>query len=164
MGPFSAVGCARSLKPLVIYSGTYSAVISANKYYGPQFSEFEESHNTFRAMMPNFAFEVLEVYSGPPVVACKWRHWGWMKGDYVGKNEDGDTVTIKAHGETLDIQGITIARVNDKLQITSLETFFDGKDMFEQMKPSKDTMKVAKMKCPMGFSADLNGFEDQKVG
>lgn len=73
-------------------------------------------------------------------------------------------VTIKAHGQTLDIQGITIAKVNDKLQITSLETFFDGKDMFEQMKPSKDTMKVVKMKCPMGFTADMNGFEDQKVG
>lgn len=38
-------------------------------------------------MMPTFAWEVLDVYSGPPVVAFKWRHWGTMKNDYVGLNE-----------------------------------------------------------------------------
>lgn len=103
-------------------SGTYSAVIAPNKYYGAN-STFDESHKTFRDMMPNFAWEVLEVYSGPPVVAFKWRHWGWMKGDYVGKNEDGSTVTIKAHRGILDIQGVTVAKLNDKFQVTSLETW-----------------------------------------
>lgn len=143
-------------------SGTYSAVISPNKYYGPKYSEFEESHNTFRNMMPNFAFEVLEVYSGPPNVACKWRHWGWMKGDYVGKNEDGDVVTIKAHGKPLDIQGITIAKLDDQLRVESLETFFDAKDMFEQMLPSAETMNV--VKCPMGFGAAGRKGEELEVG
>lgn len=38
-------------------------------------------------MMPTFAWEVLEVYSGPPRVAFRWRHWGSMKNDYVGFNE-----------------------------------------------------------------------------
>jgi hypothetical protein len=28
--------------------------------------------------------EVLEVYSGPPTVSFRWRHWGTMKNDYVG--------------------------------------------------------------------------------
>lgn len=115
-------------------------------------------------MMPNFAWEVLEVYSGPPTVVCKWRHWGWMKGDYVGKNEDGDVVTIKAHNQILDIQGVTVAKLNDKLQIISLETWFDPKDMFEQMKPSKETMTTVKMQCPMGFSANLPKMERDEVG
>lgn len=131
-------------------------MIAPNKYYGPQYSEFEESHNTFRNMMPNFAWEVLEVYSGPPVVVCKWRHWGWMRGDYVGKNEDGDLVTIKAHNQMLDIQGVTVAKVNDKFQITSLETWFDPKDMFEQMKPSAETMTTTKMQCPLGYTGTLS--------
>lgn len=95
--------------------GTYSAIIAPNKYYAPQHSNFEDSHVTFRNMMPNFAWEVLEVYSGPPIVAFKWRHWVWMKGDYVGKDEDGSTVTIKSHNEELDIQGVTVARLNEKL-------------------------------------------------
>lgn len=87
-----------------------------------------------------------------------------MKGDYVGKNEDGDTVTIKAHGKPLDIQGITIAKMDDQLRVTSLETFFDAKDMFEQMMPSKETMKVVKMECPMGFGAKVGKTEEQEVG
>lgn len=114
--------------------------------------------------MPNFAWEVLEVYSGPPVVAFKWRHWGWMKGDYVGKNEDGELVTIKAHNQILDIQGMTVAKLNDKLQVTSLETWFDPKDMFEQMKPSKETMSISKMQCPLGYKANMNHLEEQEVG
>lgn len=143
-------------------SGTYSAVISPNKYYGAEFCDFDESHKVFRDMMPNFAWEVLEVYSGPPTVVCKWRHWGWMRGDYVGKNEDGDIVTIKAHGGIIDIQGVTVAKVNDKFQVESLETWFDPKDMFEQMRPSAETMstmKMAKVQCPMGYSATMGKTE-----
>lgn len=105
--------------------------------------------------MPNFAWEVLEVYSGPPTVAFKWRHWGWMKGDYVGKNEEGLTVTIKSHGAVLDIQGVTVAKLNDKLQIASLETWFDPMDMFNQMKPSKNTMTTTHMECPLGYKANF---------
>lgn len=135
--------------------GTYSAVIAANKYYSPQHFDFDESHKAFRNMMPNFAWEVLEVYSGPPTVAFKWRHWGWMKGDYVGKNEEGLTVTIKSHGAVLDIQGVTVAKLNDKLQIASLETWFDPMDMFNQMKPSKNTMTTTHMECPLGYKANF---------
>lgn len=67
--------------------GTYSAIIAPNQFYGPEHTSLEKSHDTFRNMMPNFAWEVLEVYSGPPTVAFKWRHWGMMKDDYVGLNE-----------------------------------------------------------------------------
>ena len=67
--------------------GTYNALISANQYYDPKHSDFSSSHKTFKRMMPSFAWEVLEVYSGPPVVAFKWRHWGRMVNDYVGVNE-----------------------------------------------------------------------------
>lgn len=67
--------------------GTYNAVISPNVYYSPEHSDFASSHKTFKNMMPTFAWEVVEVYSGPPRVAFKWRHWGIMKDDYVGFNE-----------------------------------------------------------------------------
>jgi hypothetical protein len=67
--------------------GTYNAIIAPNDYYDPTKSDFASSHKTFKRMMPTFAWEVLEVYSGPPVVAFKWRHWGVMKNDYVGFNE-----------------------------------------------------------------------------
>ena len=67
--------------------GTYNAIIAPNEYYSPENSDFASSHKTFKRMMPTFAWEVVEVYGGPPQVAFKWRHWGVMKNDYVGFNE-----------------------------------------------------------------------------
>lgn len=67
--------------------GTYNGIIAPNEYYSPVNSDFASSHKTFKRMMPTFAWEVLEVYSGPPRVAFRWRHWGVMKNDYVGFNE-----------------------------------------------------------------------------
>lgn len=70
--------------------GTYNdnAIIpTANEFYSPRTSDFASSHKTFKRMMPTFAWEVLEVYSGPPHVVFRWRHWGTMKGDYAGFNE-----------------------------------------------------------------------------
>ena len=67
--------------------GTYNAIIAPNEFYSPTNSDFASSHKTFKRMMPTFAWEVIEVYSGPPTVAFRWRHWGQMKNDYVGFNE-----------------------------------------------------------------------------
>lgn len=68
--------------------GTYNAIIAEpNEFYSPRTSDFASSHKTFKPMMPTFAWEVLEVYSGPPQVAFRWRHWGEMENDYIGFNE-----------------------------------------------------------------------------
>jgi hypothetical protein len=115
--------------------GTYNAIIPPNEYYDPTFSDFASSHKTFKRMMPTFAWEVLEVYSPPPVVAFRWRHWGVMKNDYVGINNCGEKVTAKAHGGVIDIQGVTVASVNDKVQLQGVRTWFDPMDMFRQIAP-----------------------------
>lgn len=67
--------------------GTYNAMLAPNSFYSSEHSDFSQSHKAFKRMMPTFAWEVLEVYSGPPRVVFKWRHWGQMKSDYVGLNE-----------------------------------------------------------------------------
>jgi hypothetical protein len=137
--------------------GTYNAIIAPSPFYSPEYSDFEKSHKTFKKMMPTFAWEVLEVYSGPPTVAFKWRHWGEMKGDYEGWNEyvriastavgacannnvtsKGEKITFKAHGGLLDIQGMTVAKVDDGFKVQALETWFDPLEMFRQFTP-KDT-------------------------
>ncbi|KAK8178926.1 hypothetical protein BKA81DRAFT_383453 [Phyllosticta paracitricarpa] len=115
--------------------GTYNAIISPNEYYSPENSDFASSHKTFKRMMPTFAWEVLEVYSGPPQVAFRWRHWGVMKNDYVGFNDKGEKVTAKAHGGSIDIQGVTVAKVDDKVRLQRVETWFDPLDMFRQIAP-----------------------------
>ena len=67
--------------------GTYSAIIAPNSFYSGEHADFEETHKIFKSVMPTFAWEVIEVYVGPPTAVFKWRHWGEMKKDYVGMNE-----------------------------------------------------------------------------
>ncbi|KAF2404332.1 hypothetical protein EJ06DRAFT_469925 [Trichodelitschia bisporula] len=119
----------------VLKIGTYNALIAPNEYYSPENSDFNTSHKTFKRMMPTFAWEVLEVYSGPPKVAFKWRHWGTMKNDYVGFNNKGEKVTAKAHGGLIEIHGVTIAEVDERFRVRKLETWFDPLDMFRQIAP-----------------------------
>lgn len=133
--------------------GTYNAIIAPNEYYSPENSDFASSHKTFKRMMPTFAWEVIEVYSGPPKVAFKWRHWGVMKNDYVGFNEyvvprrtlldrlltvicsKGEKVTAKAHGGPIEIFGITVANVDDKVRLQAVDTWMDPLSMFRQIAP-----------------------------
>lgn len=44
-------------------------------------------------------------------------------------------MTAKAHGGLIDIQGVTVAHMSDKMQVTKLETWFDPVDMFRQISP-----------------------------
>ncbi|KAK6598462.1 hypothetical protein H4I95_09072 [Botrytis cinerea] len=112
---FSVNGSAPITGEYMLKVGTYNAIIPSNEYYSPEKSDFSSSHKTFKRMMPTFAWEVLEVYSGPPTVSFKWRHWGIMKNDYVGVNDKGEKVTITSHGGTIDIQGVGIAKVDSAI-------------------------------------------------
>ncbi|KAF7185161.1 Pathogen-related protein [Pseudocercospora fuligena] len=119
----------------MIRVGTYNGIIAPNEYYSPENSDFASSHKTFKRMMPTFAWEVLEVYSGPPRVAFRWRHWGVMKNDYVGFNDKGQKVTAKAHGGQIDIEGVTVAEVDDKVRLQAIQTWMDPLEMFRQIAP-----------------------------
>lgn len=56
---------------------------------------------------------------------------------------NGEKVRIKAHGGPIDIEGISVATVNDKLQIQKVETFFDPMAMFRQMAAEGNVTKTA---------------------
>ncbi|EAW13709.1 uncharacterized protein ACLA_044290 [Aspergillus clavatus NRRL 1] len=119
--------------------GTYNALLTSSSYYDPEHNDFSASHKSFKRMMPTFAWEVLEVYSGPPVVIFKWRHWGEMVNDYVGYNNRGEKVTVKAHGGLIDIQGIIVAKVNSALQLEKIDVWFDTMEMFRQIAREENT-------------------------
>lgn len=143
----------------MIKVGTYNGIISPNEYYSPENSDFASSHKTFKRMMPTFAWEVIEVYSGPPRVAFKWRHWGVMKNDYVGFNNKGEKVVAKAHGGPIEIFGVTVAQVDDEVRLQAVDTWFDPLDMFRQIAPSgivnKQTMNH-KVNLEMALDVDAN--------
>ncbi|CAG8981164.1 hypothetical protein HYALB_00005879 [Hymenoscyphus albidus] len=145
--------------------GTYNAIIAPNEFYSPENSDFASSHKTFKRMMPTFAWEVMEVYSGPPVVSFKWRHWGTMKNAYVGFNDKGEKVTAPAHGGPIDIQGVTVAKVDAQLRLQSVETWFDPLEMFRQIAPNGIVNKVVvKPKEGVDLSGRLDDDEQEQKG
>ena len=61
--------------------------------YDPDEDNAESSHKAFITTFPRgFALEVLQVYSGPPVIVYKFRHWGFMEGPFKGHAPTGEMV------------------------------------------------------------------------
>jgi hypothetical protein len=51
-------------------------------------------------------------------------------------------VKAKAHGGPIDIQGVTVAEVDDQLRVLKLETWFDPLEMFRQIAPEGKVEKL----------------------
>ncbi|WP_353932597.1 SnoaL-like polyketide cyclase [Okeanomitos corallinicola TIOX110] len=105
--------------------GTYNLFMADSEHYKASEENFESSAKLFHSTFPQgFPWEVLEVYSGPPVVTFKWRHWGHFRGQYKD---------FAPTGETIEIIGMTIANVTDDLKIISLEHYFDNNLFIEKL-------------------------------
>lgn len=52
-------------------------------------------------------------------------------------------MTAKAHGGVIDIVGITIATVDEKVRLQAVDTYFDPLDMFRQIAPYGIVNRVA---------------------
>ena len=101
----------------VIKQGTYNLFLEDSAQYRAA-ETFESSYNLFHTAFPNgFHWELIDVVSGPPNVVFKWRHWGTLSGAY--KNHEPT-------GETIEMIGLSIAKVTDDLKIESVEHFFDN--------------------------------------
>lgn len=118
----------------VLAVGSYNALLHSSlpqqhENYKSSVETFDSSHEIFRAVFPDgFAWEVLAVYSGPPVVAFKFRHWGVMKGPFKG------------HEPTEEIAqsfGMCVATVDERLLITKLEVFYDPTEFLAALSKGK---------------------------
>jgi hypothetical protein len=98
--------------------GTYNLFMADTEHYKASEESFESSAKLFHSTFPQgFPWEVLEVYSGPPNVTFKWRHWGHFQGAYKD---------FAPTGKTVEIIGMSVARVTDDLKIVALEHYFDN--------------------------------------
>ncbi|CAB4319666.1 unnamed protein product [Prunus armeniaca] len=53
--------------------------------YNPDKEASESSHKAFTTTFPRgFALEIFQVYSGPPEIVYKFRHWGLHGGAFPG--------------------------------------------------------------------------------
>ncbi|MBW4505672.1 MAG: ester cyclase [Scytonematopsis contorta HA4267-MV1] len=126
----------------VVEAGTYNLFITETEHYNPKEEDFESSAHLFHNAFPDgFVWEIVEVLSGPPNVTFKWRHWGTFKGQYKD---------FAPTGETIEVVGISIARVNDELKIETVEHYFDTNAFLEKLtagKKSGDNNKI-ESGCP----------------
>ena len=105
--------------------GSYNLMIGESVFYDAQGESFDSSHDVFHEAFPGgFFWEVLEVYSPPPVVTFKWRHWGAFTGPYKG---------FAPTGKRIEMFGVSVARVADDLRILEVEHFFDNSQFLGQL-------------------------------
>ena len=84
--------------------GSYNALLKNSlpkefQYYKADEESFESSHEVFRSAFPRgFAWEVIDVYSGPPVITFKFRHWGIFEGPFKGHAPTGEKVEFYGLG------------------------------------------------------------------
>ncbi|GAY33793.1 hypothetical protein CUMW_276090, partial [Citrus unshiu] len=92
------------------------------QYYRADEETFKSSHDAFRSAFPRgFAWEVISVYSGPPVVAYKFRHWGYFEGPFQGHAPTGEMV---------EFYGIGIMKVDEFMRAEDVEIYYDPAELF----------------------------------
>ncbi|KAL5560410.1 hypothetical protein UlMin_036621 [Ulmus minor] len=85
--------------------------------YDPDKETADSSHRAFTTTFPRgFALEVLHVYSGPPVIVYKFRHWGYMEGPFNGHAPTGDLV---------EFYGMAIFETDESMKVVKVEFFYD---------------------------------------
>lgn len=106
-------------------SGTYNLFLEDSEHYRASDETFESSYNLFHNAFPNgFLWELVEVVAGPPNVVFKWRHWGTFTGAYKD---------YQPTGKTIEVVGLSIAKVTDDLKIESVEHFFDTNKFLSEL-------------------------------
>lgn len=92
------------------------------QYYKADEESFESSHDVFRSAFPRgFAWEVITVFSGPPVIAFKYRHWGFFEGPFRGHAPTGEMV---------EFYGMGILKVDETLRAEEVEIYYDPAELF----------------------------------
>ncbi|XP_021284518.1 pathogen-related protein-like [Herrania umbratica] len=85
--------------------------------YDPDKETSESSHRAFTTTFPRgFALEVLKVYTGPPEIVYKFRHWGYNEGPFKGHAPTGELV---------EFYGMAIFEVDEEMKIVRVEFFYD---------------------------------------
>ncbi|KAJ1441652.1 NTF2-like domain superfamily [Sesbania bispinosa] len=126
--------------------GSYNALLKSSlpedfKPYNSDEETFESSHEVFRSAFPRgFAWEVIKVYTGPPEIAFKFRHWGFFEGPFKGHAPNGKMVQF---------YGLGTLKVDDSLKVEEVEIYYDPAELFGGLL-SEDSTKTsaASQGCP----------------
>ncbi|XP_057457322.1 pathogen-related protein [Lotus japonicus] len=116
--------------------GSYNALLKSSlpeefKYYKSEEETFESSHEAFRSAFPRgFAWEVIKVYTGPPEIAYKFRHWGFFEGPFKGHAPTGKMV---------EFYGLGTLKVDNSLKVEEVEIYYDPAELLGDLLPASGT-------------------------
>ncbi|XP_023552029.1 pathogen-related protein-like [Cucurbita pepo subsp. pepo] len=111
----------------VVRIGTFNALLKSAlpeelHHFKAHEETFESAHNDFKTCFPRgFAWEVIEVYSPPPLITYKFRHWGYFEGPY------------KAHSPTTELVqlfGMGTLKVDSWMKVEEAHFYFDPAELF----------------------------------
>lgn len=105
--------------------GTYNLFLGDTEHYRSSDESLDSSVEVFHQAFPDgFLWEVVEVLSGPPNVTFKWRHWGTFSGAFKDR---------ASTGETIEVIGVSVARVTEDLKVVTLEHYFDNSQFLKKL-------------------------------
>lgn len=112
------------------------------RVFDPAQESTETSQATFTTAFPRgFALEILQVYSGPPKIVYKFRHWGYFEGPFKGHAPTG---------ELAQLIGMSIFTVDDENRVEKVEFFYERGDFLSDFLKGApiDTSLAAQSSCP----------------
>nr|GEX99636.1 hypothetical protein [Tanacetum cinerariifolium] len=87
------------------------------RIYNPNEENVDTALKLFTTTFPRgFAVEILQVYSGPPIIVYKFRHWGYMEGEFKGQPPTGELV---------EMFGVSIMELDENFKVSKVEFFYD---------------------------------------
>jgi len=149
---FAANGWKRYNKAEMIEAGNYNVLMTGcpKELWDSEKVSWHESHDMFKSAMPAFAWEVMEVFSGPPVVGFSWHHFGQFTGEYKGN---------KGNGEWINMFGFATAKVNSDLQLQKVDIFYDPVTFLESLEGKQPVSAGNKFSgCPYAEKHKKNIF------
>ncbi|XP_048332058.2 pathogen-related protein [Ziziphus jujuba] len=111
-----------SLEDVRKIGGGYNAHLQTSlpdqyRVYNPSEENSNSSQLIFTTTFPRgFAVEILQVYTGPPLIVFKFRHWGHMEGPFKGHAPTG---------ELIELIGMAIFELDENNKMVKVEFFFD---------------------------------------
>ncbi|KAK4429559.1 Pathogen-related protein [Sesamum alatum] len=119
--------------------GSYNVFLQTSlpsefRVFDPEKETYESSQAAFKTAFPRgFAVEILQVYSGPPVIAYKFRHWGYMEGPFKG---------YAPTGKLVEFFGTSIIEMEDS-KVVKVDFFYDRGELLAQLIKGEKTGELS---------------------
>lgn len=134
-------------------AGNYNVLLAGvDKELWKPNQSWEDTHHAFKDAFAAFPWEVLKVFSGPPVVAFSWRHWAHFTGKYNGNH---------GKGELVNMYGFGTASVSADLKLEHVNIYYQAEDFLEVLEGKKPASMLESAKSVFGNYMAIAGVNDQ---